>query len=57
MHIKSRRCALMFALLAVVGVYGSACWRVELLRNQPTASSSCPEQHCVLHTASLSAVR
>ena len=57
MSIKSRRCAVVFALAAVAGLYGSACWRVEMLRNQPSASSSCPEQRCVPHTATLSAVR
>ncbi|WP_194790581.1 hypothetical protein [Pseudomonas sp. UFMG81] len=57
MTIKSRRCALILALVAVAGVYGSACWRVELLRNQPSAASNCPQEQCVPHTASLSAVR
>jgi hypothetical protein len=57
MTLKSRRCALILALVAVAGVYGSACWRVELLRNQPSAASNCPQEQCVPHTASLSAVR
>lgn len=57
MSIKSRRCALVFALTAVVGLYGSACWRVELLRSQPNTAASCAQEHCVPHTATLSAVR
>ncbi|HDS1734044.1 MULTISPECIES: hypothetical protein [Pseudomonas] len=57
MSIKTRRVALMFTLLAVAGLYGSACWRVELLRNQPSTAASCAQAHCVPHTATLSAVR
>ena len=57
MSVKSRRCALVFALVAVAGLYGSACWRVELLRSQPNTANSCVHEHCVPHSATLSAVR
>ncbi|MDF0731094.1 hypothetical protein P0Y43_10195 [Pseudomonas entomophila] len=57
MGIKSRRCLIVVGLLAVAGLYGSACWRVELLRNQPNASATCVHEHCVPHTATLSALR
>ncbi len=57
MGIKSRRVAFVMALTAVAGLYGSACWRAELLRNQPSAAANCEQAHCVPHTATLSAVR
>lgn len=57
MGIKSRRFALVMALTAIAGLYGSACWRVELLRSQPNTAASCEQAHCVPHTATLSAVR
>jgi len=57
MGIKSRRVALVMALTAVAALYGSACWRAELLRNQPSAANRCEQAHCVPHTATLSAVR
>ncbi|BDM24587.1 MULTISPECIES: hypothetical protein [unclassified Pseudomonas] len=57
MGIKSRRVALVMALTAVAALYGSACWRAELLRSQPSAANRCEQEHCVPHTATLSAVR
>ncbi len=57
MGIKSRRVALVMALTAVAGLYGSACWRAELLRSQPSVVNSCEQAHCVPHSATLSAVR
>lgn len=57
MGIKSRRVALVMALSAVAALYGSACWRAELLRSQPSAAARCEQAHCVPHTATLSAVR
>ncbi|HKS14528.1 MAG TPA: hypothetical protein VJS90_15975 [Pseudomonas sp.] len=48
MGIKSRKCAVVCALAAVVGLYASAAWRVEVLRNQPAAHQ---------HTSTLSAVK
>lgn len=57
MGIKSRRCVIVLALIAVAGLYGSACWRVELLRSQPSTAASCAHEHCVPHTATLSALR
>ncbi len=57
MGIKSRRVALVMALTATAGLYGSACWRAELLRSQPSVANSCEQAHCVPHSATLSAVR
>ncbi|MHC6224248.1 hypothetical protein ACYU03_05625 [Pseudomonas sp. X10] len=57
MGIKSRKCAVICALAAVVGLYATAAWRVEMLRNQPSSAASCSLAHCVPHTATLSAVR
>ncbi|MFB4393282.1 MULTISPECIES: hypothetical protein [unclassified Pseudomonas] len=57
MGIKTRRCAVVLALVAVAGLFGSACWRVESIRNQPTASATCVHDHCVPHAATLSALR
>ncbi|HDS1815742.1 TPA: hypothetical protein QEM96_000358 [Pseudomonas putida] len=57
MGIKTRSFALVMALLAVAGLYGSACWRVELLRNQPSSAANCQHAHCVPQSATLSAVR
>ena len=57
MGIRSRRITLAMALIAVASLYGSACWRAELLRSQPSAAHSCLQAHCVPHTATLSAVR
>ena len=57
MSIKPRHCLIVVGLVAVAALYGSACWRVELLRSQPTASSTCVHDHCVPHAATLSALR
>ncbi|WP_192858682.1 hypothetical protein [Pseudomonas putida] len=57
MGIKSRRVAMVMALTAVAALYGSACWRAELLRSQPSTANRCEQEHCVPHTATLSAVR
>ncbi|WP_238209420.1 hypothetical protein [Pseudomonas sp. PAGU 2196] len=57
MGIKTRRLALVMALFAIAGLYGSACWRVELLRNQPSSAAHCQHEHCVPQSATLSAVR
>ncbi|MEW9878390.1 hypothetical protein [Pseudomonas putida] len=57
MGIKSSRVALVMALTAAAGLYGSACWRAELLRSQHSVANSCEQAHCVPHSATLSAVR
>ncbi|HHJ1298584.1 hypothetical protein NP856_13640 [Pseudomonas sp. 17391] len=57
MGIKTRRFAVVMALFAVAGLYGSACWRVELLRDQPSSAANCQHAHCVPQSATLSAVR
>lgn len=57
MTLKSRRCAVICAIAAVLGLYGTAAYRVELLRNQPNSAASCSLAHCVPHTATLSGVK
>ncbi|WP_181131248.1 hypothetical protein [Pseudomonas capeferrum] len=57
MNIRSRKCAIVCGLAAVVGLYATAAWRVELLRSQPSSAAICAWAHCVPHSATLSAVR
>lgn len=57
MGVKSRKCAIVFAIAAVMGLYATAAWRVEQTRNQPWSAASCGLAHCVPHTATLSALR
>ncbi|WP_353227591.1 hypothetical protein [Pseudomonas qingdaonensis] len=57
MTLKSRKCAALLAITAVLGVYGTAAYRVELLRQQPYAASSCSSAHCLPHAGTLSVVR
>ena len=57
MGVKTRKCAVFFAIAAVLGVYATAAWRVEQARNQPWSAASCSLAHCVPHTATLSALR
>lgn len=57
MTLKSRRCAVVFAITAVLGLYATAAYRVELLRQQPHSASSCSLAHCLPHSGTLSAVK
>ncbi|MGE8408012.1 MAG: hypothetical protein ACN6QH_13335 [Pseudomonas sp.] len=57
MVIKTAKCAVVFTIVAVMGLYATACWRVEQTRNQPWSAASCGLAHCVPHTATLSALR
>ncbi|MDD0974432.1 hypothetical protein [Pseudomonas fontis] len=57
MTLRSRKCATVFAIAAVVGLYAAAAYRVEQVRNQPYSAASCSLAHCVPHTATLSALR
>ena len=57
MSTTIRKCAVVCGLAAVVGLYATAAWRVELLRSQPNTAASCVQVHCVPHSATLSAVR
>ena len=57
MGVKSRKCAIICAMAAVVGLYATAAWRVEQIRNQPYSAASCSLAHCVPHTATLSALK
>ncbi|BBP75341.1 hypothetical protein HX881_15780 [Pseudomonas gingeri] len=55
--LKTRKCAAVLAVCAVVALYATAAWRVEQLRQTPRNLSTCNLEHCVPHTASLSALR
>ncbi len=57
MGLKSRKCAVVFAIVSVVGLYAAAAYRVEMARHQPYSAASCSLAHCVPHTATLSALR
>lgn len=57
MGVKSRKCAIVCAIAAIMGLYATAAWRVEQTRNQPWSAASCSLAHCVPHTATLSALR
>lgn len=57
MGVKTRKCAIVFTIAAVMGLYATAAWRVEQARNQPWSAASCSLDHCVPHTATLSALR
>jgi hypothetical protein len=57
MGVKSRKCAVICAMAAVVGLYAAAAYRVEQIRNQPYSAASCSLAHCVPHTATLSALK
>ncbi len=55
--LKTRKCAMAFAITAVLALYATAAWRVEQLRQAPRVVFSCHMDYCVPHTASLSALR
>ncbi|MDD1015370.1 hypothetical protein [Pseudomonas rubra] len=57
MGVKSRKCAVVCAMAAAVGLYAAAAYRVEQIRNQPYSAASCSLAHCVPHTATLSALK
>ncbi|MGH8383331.1 hypothetical protein [Pseudomonas sp.] len=57
MSLKSRKCAVICAIAAVIGLYAAAAYRVEQARHQPHSAASCSLAHCVPHTATLSALR
>ncbi|NWB85110.1 MULTISPECIES: hypothetical protein [unclassified Pseudomonas] len=55
--LKTRKCAAVLAVTAVVALYATAAWRVEQIRQTPRGLSTCHLDFCVPHTASLSALR
>lgn len=55
--LKTRKCAAVLAISAVLALYATAAWRVEQIRHAPHSVASCNLEHCVPHTASLSALR
>ncbi len=58
MGIKTRKYLMIFTLCAVASaLYGTAAYRVEQTRMQPTFAISCHQDQCVPHTGSFSALR
>jgi hypothetical protein len=58
MSIKTRKYLTIFILCAAAtALYGTAAYRVEQTRMQPSFASSCDRDHCIPHTVSLSALR
>ncbi|WP_172681510.1 hypothetical protein [Pseudomonas sp. MIACH] len=58
MSIKTRKYLMIFFLCALAtGLYGTAAYRVEQTRMQPTFAISCHQDQCVPHIGSFSALR
>lgn len=57
MGVRTAKCAIVLGIVAVMGLYATAAYRVEQTRNQPWSAASCGLAHCVPHTATLSALR
>ncbi|WP_198291596.1 hypothetical protein [Pseudomonas asplenii] len=55
--LRTRKCAAVLAISAVLALYATAAWRVEQIRQTPHTVATCNLEHCVPHTASLSALR
>ncbi|MND71224.1 hypothetical protein D3C76_328120 [compost metagenome] len=53
MGLKTRKCAFICALSAVIGLYAAAAYRVELARNTPRENASCSLAHCPPQTTTL----
>ncbi|KAA8561345.1 MULTISPECIES: hypothetical protein [Pseudomonas] len=58
MTIKTRKYLMIFTLSALAtALYGTAAYRVEQTRMQPSFAISCHQDQCVPHTGSFSALR
>jgi hypothetical protein len=57
MGIKTRKCAFIFALAAVAGLYAAAAYRVEQARNAPRENATCSLAHCPPQTTTLNTLR
>ncbi|WP_166363782.1 hypothetical protein [Pseudomonas akapageensis] len=57
MVIKTRKCAFIFAVAAVIGLYAAAAYRVELARNTPRENATCSLAHCPPQTATLGNIK
>lgn len=58
MTLKIRKYLMIFFLCALATVlYGTAAYRVEMTRMQPSFAISCHQDQCVPHTGSFSALR
>lgn len=58
MTLKIRKYLMIFMLSALAtALYGTAAYRVEQTRMQPTFASSCHQDQCAPRTGSFSALR
>ncbi|MDG2967570.1 hypothetical protein PUN49_11035 [Pseudomonas extremaustralis] len=58
MSIKARKYLMILSLCALASaLYGTAAYRVEQTRMQPSFAISCHQTQCVPHTGSFSALR
>lgn len=58
MSIKTRKYLTIFTLCAAAtALYATAAYRVEQTRQLPRMAISCNHDHCIPHTATLSALR
>lgn len=57
MGIKTRKCAFIFALSAVIGLYVAAAYRVEMARNTPRENATCSLAHCPPQTTPLGNIK
>lgn len=57
MFLKTRKCAVICAISAVIGLYAAAAYRVEQARNTPHQHATCGLAHCPPQTATLNALR
>ncbi|WP_178114512.1 MULTISPECIES: hypothetical protein [unclassified Pseudomonas] len=58
MTIKTRKYLMIFTLCAgATLLYGTAAYRAEQTRMQPSMAASCNHDQCIPYTATLSALR
>jgi hypothetical protein len=57
MTARTRKCSAILIIFAAVALYATAAWRAEQARLEPRFADACRVDHCVPHTASLSALR
>jgi hypothetical protein len=58
MTVKTRKYLKIFILCALASaLYGTAAYRVEQTRMQPSFAISCNQDQCIPHTGSFSALR
>jgi hypothetical protein len=57
MNIKIRRCLSVVGVAAVIALYATSAYRVEMTRLAPNHVASCSFGHCVPANATFSALR